>query len=256
MLPLWPETIYVGLFPGHCWLQRGRKATAQDFPSSSGFDPADLLLTLERMLSEQTEPLHKGSRLVITVSDGIASITPLAWQEDLRRPAEIESYARIFYEKLGMTVSDDWVMRAEFRHFGGMGLAYALPRDWLKALLELIGAKGLRLLEVMPLSATAFYKQRFKNMSDCSLLLLQEMNRTSAMIYGKDGLCGYDVEPLSRSANETRLRLLRRVGADHRNIARVSCWSTDASESIPPAGIIATSFPDAKSTCLKRDTWK
>jgi hypothetical protein len=256
VLPLWPETIYVGLFPGHCWLQRGRKALVQEFTSSSMFDPSDLLRTLEKILVGQAKPLRKGSRLVITVSDSLASIAPLPWQEDLRRPVEIESYARICFEKLGMTVADDWVMRAEFRHFGGMGLAYALPRVWLEALLELVATIGLRVIEVLPISAAAFYKQELKKKNGTSVLLLQEMNRISAIIYDRDGLRDYDVEPFARSIHETRLRLLRRVGTAHANIARVSCWSTDASETIPPAEIIASNFPDAESTYVKRDTWK
>lgn len=254
MSPLWPETIYVGLFPGHCWLQRG-KAAPQEFPSPLGSDPTALLQALETMLSEQAKPLRKGSRLQITVSDSIASIATMPWQEALRRPVEIDSYASICFEKLGMTVGADWVMRAEFRHFGGVGLAYALPRDWLEALIALVQSKGLGLRSVQPLSAAAYCKQRFKNKTGSTLLLMQEVNRSSAMVYGKDGLLGYDVEPIARSINETQRRLLRRVGSGFSDIARVVCWSTDVSETAMPNDIVKACFLEIEPVRLSHDFW-
>lgn len=255
MSPLWPETYYAGLFPGHCWLQRGRKAPPQALQSAPTFDPLALLRALEQMLDEQTKSARKGSRVVITVSDSMATTVPMPWQEALSRPAEIDSYAQICFEKAGMSIDADWVMRAEFRHFGGMGLAYALPRAWLEELLTLTQAKGLRLTAVLPLSAAAYCRQRFRNKKGSTLLLLQEAHRSSAMVYGKEGLLGYDVEPLTRSLDETRLRLLRRVASGYADIARVACWSSDASEPEPSKAIIARCWPDAEAECLQHDAW-
>jgi len=253
--PLWPETIYAGLFPGHCRLQRGRKSALQTFPTPTTENAAVLLPTLEKMLDEQTRPVRKGSRLILTVSDDIAAVALMPWQEALRQAAEIDSYATICFEKLGMTIDNDWVMRAEFRQYGGMGLAYALPRAWLEALIAVVQARGLRLTAVLPLSAAAYYRARFKNRAGSTLLLLEEANRIGAMIYSKAGLLGHDVEPYTRSLNDTRLRLLRRIGSGYTDIAGVACWSTDAAQLTPPSEMISACFPEVQAVQLKHDAW-
>jgi hypothetical protein len=255
VLPLWPETLYVGLFPGQCTLQRGRKAPVLAWSMPTIFDITDILQTLERVLDEQDQPVRKGARLVVTVSDSIAAIAPLPWQEALTRPAEIDSYAHICFEKLGIAIDESWVMRAEFRHFGGVGLAYALPRNWVNALVALADAKGMQLAAVLPLSATVYCKQRIDRKSGTTLLLLQEANRMSAMIYSKEGLLGYDVEPYARSRDDTMLRLLRRIASGYANVTRVSCWSTNVAQSTAPTEIIAACFPECVSDSLPHDSW-
>lgn len=255
MSPLWPETIYAGLFPGQCWLQRGRKAPAQDTQSAS--DPMAWLQALDAMLAEQAKPIRRGSRLVLTVSDSIASIASLPWQEQLSRPAEVDSYAHICFEKRGVTIDEHAVMRAEFRHFGGMGLAYALPRAWLEALLALTETKGLRLVSVLPVSAAAYCHQRLTSKAGSTLLILQEAHRCSAIIVDKSGLLGYDVEPQTRSPQETQRRLLRRVGSGDAGIARVVFWSSDALQPGPQTlkERISDCLPDVEPVCLQRDVW-
>jgi hypothetical protein len=255
VLPLLPETLYVGLFSGHCTLQRGRKAPVLAWATPTTLDLAAILQTVEKVLEEQERPVRKGARLVVTVSDSIAAIAPLPWQTTLTRPAEIDSYARICYEKLGMTIDESWVMRAEFRHFGGVGLAYALPRVWVDALAALAHAKGLQLITVLPLSAAAYCKQRVSRKAGTTLLLLQEANRMSAMTYNKDGLLGYDVEPYTRSRDETLVRLLRRMASVYTNVTRVSSWSTDVAQSTVPTEIISASFPECASDSLPHDSW-
>lgn len=254
MSPLWPESIYVGLFPGHCWLQRAGLAE-HSFIIPEFFEPAALLLGLEKMLDEQSRPVRKGSRLALTISDSIASITTLPWQEELRRPAELDSYARICFDKLGIALGEDWVLHTEFRHYGGMGLAYAVPRAWLETLVEIIRARGLRLISALPLSAAAYSRQRFDGPGAPALLLLQERNRSSALIFNNKGLAGYDVEPYARSAQDTRMRLLNRVGSGHEKISQVACWSYDRSESDPSINLIPKSLTDAKLFHLKRNAW-
>ena len=75
------------------------------------------------------------------------------------------------------------------------------------------------------------------------------------MVYGKNGLQGYDVEPYSRSVADTLLRLLRRVGSGYGDIARVTCWSTDVAQTKPPVDVISTCFPNMPSDCLPYHAW-
>jgi hypothetical protein len=252
--PLWPETIHIGLFPGDCWLHR-RATTAQPFQAPEFCEPQSLLQALEKMLDEQGASLRKGSRLALTVSDSLAAIATLPWQQELRRDDEIASYARICFEKLGMELEDDCVMRAEFRQYGGTGLAYALPRAWMEGLLALIEGRGLRLAAVLPISAAAYCQQRFREREGRTLLLLQERNRTSAMIYEKSGLLDYDVEPVVGSIDDTRKRLLNRIGSRYDNIARVATWSTALTETVPDAQTIAVGLAEAELRHLERAVW-
>ncbi len=255
MSRLWPETVYIGLFPGYCWLRRERVAAEQSVESATSLESAAMLHTLEKMLDEQSNPVQKGSRLVLTVSDSLGAIATLPWQEELTRPTEIEGYAQVCFEKLGVTLGDNWVMHTEFRNYGGTGLAYALPREWLEALLELLNARGLRLTAVLPVSAAAYCKQRFGRGDGRTLLLLQELNRASVIIYGSMGLLGYDVEPVTSSLEQTRMRLLNRVASAYNDITRVTYWSVDQSESQPPVAPAPACFPEVELCHLKRDAW-
>jgi hypothetical protein len=254
---LWPETIHAGLFPGHCWLQRGRQETGPLQPLAS-VEPADLLHTLEAMLDEQSPLLRKGSRLVLTVSDSIAAIATLPWQAELQRPAEIESYAQVCFEKLGVTIGDNWVMQTEFRFYGGIGLAYALPREWMERLMEVIRARGHHLTAVLPISAVAYCNGHLGDRNGPTLLLLQEANRFSAMIYGKAGLLDYDVEPSTSSAEQARLRLLSRVASSYDNIVRIAYWSAETPDPESPelpANFVPAYLSKAELVRLKRDAW-
>lgn len=255
MSRLLPETLYCGLFPGHCWLQRKGAATAQSFPLEPSVNGADLLLALESMLESQSATLRKGTRLAVTVSDTVAAVTALPWQEALREPEELNSYARICFEKTGLMVDDSWVMHTEFRTYGAMGLAYALPQEWMTELDRLVNTKGLRLTTVLPVSAAAYCAQPPYRLDGVALVLLQEATRCSALMYSKEGLLGLDVEPVIRSAQESGMRLLKRTAAYPDRIAAVTHWSPAPPELTQSPDFIADCLPDAVLHRVARGAW-
>ena len=153
---LWPDTVHVGLFPGASWLKTKRTKGIQPFSDAQAHDPGALLGDLETALDALTEKLCKGSNIVVTVSDSIAAVTTMPWQSALSRTDELKNYARICFEKLGMEIDDGWTMHAEFRDYGAMGLAYALPNAWLVELIEMLKARDLKLQNVLPASARIY----------------------------------------------------------------------------------------------------
>jgi hypothetical protein len=251
----WPETLSAGLFPGHCWLQGRRAAIGNSHWCAPAIDSATLLRAMETMLDERAGALRKGGQLTLVVSDSIAAITMLPWQEALQRPAELESYARICLEKQGVRVDGSWVLRTAFRQFRGAGIAFALSRDWLTELVELVTARRLQLKAVLPITAAAYVGHHFSRRGVQTLLLLREAIRTSALIYGGEKLLGRDVEPVTAAGQESGVRLLRRIAASHENIARVIDWSTEPPEQACVAKFISLCLPKAEICLVNRGAW-
>lgn len=253
MSRLWPETFRAGLFPGQCWLQRGRvvKAVACDISR----DPQVLLEALGVMLANEGNTLRSGGKADVMVSDGIAAIALLPWQEQLHRPAELERYAIACFDKLGMKIDDTWIMHVEFPRYREAGLAYAVPRAWLVSLIELLEGKGMRLRTIMPVTAAAFYSKTGRPRDDKTLALLCEAGHVAALMQGREGLCGYDVEPVTGSAHDAAGRLLNRVAVHHDNLKRVSLWSPMPPEQSISAEFVTTRLPGVTVQTLERNTW-
>ncbi|HYD78909.1 MAG TPA: hypothetical protein VEC06_03795 [Paucimonas sp.] len=255
MSRLWPETVAVGLFPGLCWLRRRRGAAAQEFRFEAAADPYALLPALEATLEEQAKTLRKGTRVAVTVSDSAAAIAMIPWQDALHRQEELQAYAKVFFERNGVAIGDDWVLHVEFRQYGAAGLAYAVPLKWLTRLVDMLKTKGLRLAGVLPATAASYCRPRPASKEGRTLIILREAFHDSALVYGKEGLLGYDVEPVVGAARESCARLLKRVGARHEGIKNVFHWSPEAPEAAPSASIIADCLPGAAAHLLARDAW-
>jgi hypothetical protein len=210
---------------------------------------------MEAMLNEHAVVLRKGSRISLTVSDSVAAIATLPWLDALHRQTELENYARICFEKQGVVVDDNWVLRVAIRRYRSMGIAYAIPRDWLAELVQLTGAKGLRLTTVLPISAAAYFGTRAYRGGGLTLQLLREENRASALIYDGAHLVGCDVEAVTASANESGVRLLRRIGASHGKITRVVDWSSEPHEHAKVANFISLCLPEAETSLLHHGAW-
>lgn len=253
---LWPETIRIGLFPGHCWLQRGRGdagLTSVALPSSA--QPQELLAALSTMLSGQTPALRKGSRLQILVSDGMAAVVALPWQEHLSGEQEMALYAQACFEKQGMPVDADWTMQAGFRDHRAAGIAYALPEAWLRELLALLATRGLKLGSVLPVAASAYWRRARLPKIGQALLLLREPRRVTAMLYDASGWLGVDVEPVTSNETVSCTRLLRRVTATHSAINRVAQWDAAASADVAMSAVITMCLPEAELHQLDRSVW-
>lgn len=210
---LFPNIAVAGLFADHCWLQGRQAAVAHSIRPEALNDSMALLLQLEILLDERKKYLRKGTRLALTVSDSLAAFTMLPWQEALQRPAELASYAHIFFERQGLKLDSSWVLHTEFNRYGANGIAYALRHDWLQKLEEIVFSRNLRLISVLPVSAAAFCQQPKHKKSGNSLLLLSEQQSMTALRFNVQGLQSHDVEPVIGSEQSSGKRLLRRLAS-------------------------------------------
>lgn len=255
MLRLWPETIYVGLFPGQCWLQSKRIEAEPSLRLGQSTDPQTLLHALESMLDDPAYALRKGSRLAISVSDSVAAVISLPWQEALQSPEELHSYAQACFEKQGVKIDEKWVMRTEFRRHRSTGMAYALPQAWLTALTKLIDARGLQLTRVLPVSAAAYCAQPLKQNECRTLVLLQETQRISALVYAGKEFLGRDIEPVTTSIETSAVRLLLRLSVCYDDIRSVQVWSAELAGQIQPADYIFTCLGKVEVHNISRGAW-
>lgn len=257
MLRLWPETIHIGLFPGQCWSHRDATETTESLRLASSRDPQELLRALEIILDDPENHIRKDSRLIITVSDSLGSITTLPWQDALTGSRELQNYAKAYFARQGVVVDDDWILATDFGKFKGMGIAYILPRQFVKELVELIEKRGLRLTAILPISALIYsrFKPQLKIKEASALLLVREKLRTSALIYNAKGWCAYDVEPVTTSAQEPGLRLLSRINARFGEINSITCWTPELPEQTPAIDFIHALLPDVLLRNLTRAAW-
>lgn len=255
MSPLWPERISAGLFPGRFWLEGRRAAVQHSLRSAPLPGTAPLSHGLEALLDERADAIRKGSRIALTVSDGVAAVIALPWQDDLHGTDELEAYARICFEKQGLKIDEGWIIRTVFRHYRATGIAYALPRAWLTDLLQLLGGRGLKLTGVLPVTAAAFCGQRIDRGGGRTLLLLREETRISALIYGLGKLQGYDVEPATTSGRDAGLRLLRRISGGNGDIARLLEWSSESPAQAKPEHGASLCLPGTEVRALPRTIW-
>ncbi|MDQ1813297.1 hypothetical protein RBA41_08275 [Massilia sp. CCM 9210] len=255
MSPLWPKKLSAGLFPGHCWIGDAVHADAVADERQDAQDPEALLASFDSLLLAQTAMLAKGGDVTLVVSDSVAMIATLPWRDALLAQDEVNAYARICFEQQGIDMDERWVMHAAFLTFRGAGLAYALPRQWLDKLVSLLGARGLRLARVLPLSALAYSRQcRFPS-SGQAVILLREAERASALVYDKTGLRGIDAEALVGNAELSGARLLRRIGIHHPDIRTVWDWPVSMSVPVAVPDYIATCLPAAVVHPVPRHTW-
>lgn len=224
MLRLWPEEIHIGLFSRHCWVQLRRGVAPQAVRLDA--QPAQPLLhVLETILSDPAIGIPKGARIAITVSDAVAAIIALPWQDGLRGADELNRYAEVCLDKAGYAVGSEWLLRSEFRHFGASGLGYGLRREWLGSVELLCTQRGLRLTRVLPASAAAYCMARRPRPGQRSVMLLCEVERSSALVFDHIGLLGYDVESSTAATQSGAPRLLRRIRTFYDQPAELNHWS-------------------------------
>jgi hypothetical protein len=252
--PLWPETVLVGLFPGHCWLDRpGAEKVFVPIGPGEDFAP-QMLQELDALLESQLAKLEKGTRFSLTVSDSFSLLACLPWHAQLTSSGELHGYAAACIEKQGVDVGTGWTLHAEFRMHGGQGLAHAFPTAWLQALDALFKRRNMNLVDVLPVSARAYWKGIKSTRKAQELILLSEPERLSALIYDATGLVAMDVEPRAGQPEESGRRLLRRVAAFHESISKIQVWSTD----LKPGNLsphTSESFPSIEITTLTRAVW-
>ncbi len=251
-----PDTVFVGLFAEHCWLQGRRTALAHSLIPEVDADASVLLPALESMLDANKKQLRKGTRLVLTVSDSLAAFTMLPWQDALQRPEELESYAQVFFERQGVKLDADWIMRTEFIRFGANGVAYAFRRSWIQQLEEVIRARNLQLYSVLPISAAAYCRQPRLGKNGKSLVLLREKHRVTSLYFNPEGLQSCDIEPVVASEAHSGTRLLRRQVSTQQNVGVAGVWSPLPVEQRGKSDFIEASLPGIRLENLPHGSWR
>jgi len=244
---LWPERLNIGLFPGQSWMERDAVVTPHD--------AADLLDALESILSAQAKPLRKGSRVQLLISDSVAFVMPLAWQELLTSPDELRTYARAAFEQRGAPVDEGWIVQTGFRHFRAMGIAYAVRRQWMERAFELLAAKGLQLSSVLPVSAAAYWRLAGAAQAK-QIVLLREPARLTAIAGQGARFLDLDVQPVAGSLEQAATRLLKRVAVAQGDVQQVSVWHAEPECSVSMDSIISACLPNAASVRLPLCAWR
>lgn len=253
MLRLWHERVVGGLFPDQCWL-RVRRNDAVVQPGDARADAQGMLRRFDALLAQHATPSWRGNKVSLTVSDTVAAILPLPWQERLIRPAEIDAYARALFERTGQALDGSWALRSHFRHYRAMGLAYAVPKAWLGQLDELISAHGMRLDSILPVSAAAFGMCQRPRHPKTTAIFLREATRTSALVHDASGLIAYAVEPATSTHQDAAARLLARIGGTH-DVAAVGAWPPSEADDTAWPALVARFAPAAACARIPLNAW-
>ncbi|HEY8023547.1 MAG TPA: hypothetical protein VIF60_03205 [Burkholderiaceae bacterium] len=219
-------------------------------------------MALSALLAQQTPPLKKGAKITLTVSDTVAAITTLPWQEGLRKEDELHSYAQVYFEKLGIKIDHQWVLHVEFRHYGATGLAYAFPKSWLETIVAVADEKKVDIETILPISAAACSRVKLSSKSGLFLLLLHEKTHLAALVYRDGNLIARDVEPIAQFADESCNRLMLRVKGAHEGahesagniMDEIAYWSYNLQA--PPAALVESIFPGVKIVAVGYRDWE
>lgn len=258
MLRLWPDLVRIGLFPGSCWLDAPQESIAGSAEATDPAAPAaslPLVSDLNALLDQLGPRLKSGSRITLTVSDSVAAIVAMPWQEQLQQHTEIAHYARICFEAQGRPLNDDWVMSHALREYRALGLAYAFPREWLATVEATIVARKLVLASVLPLSVAAYSYLKGLVRGRRRLVLLREPRRAVALVYSGRTLLSYDTEPGTSDRPQPLQRLLHRVHGYHAEIDAVLDWSTEVGDPVAATSLITACYPRSRLEAVSRRLW-
>jgi hypothetical protein len=252
VLRLWPDTLHVGLFVGHGWVQRG-KEPLRPLPAASDGSPLTMLAAL---LEELKGKLAPRTRVVLTVSDSLAAITTLPWHPQLQQDEELHRFAQLCFEQQGREVDASWAMHAAYRHFGAAGMAWALPRTWLLEAERIVVASGARLVRVQPATAAACQLGGRQRGDAIGIFLLRETTRCTALRFDRHGFVSLDVEPVTTQAEGAVSRILRRVAGGSTAVSSVACWDAGLSDEETReriVALVARELPDVAVSYLTHE---
>jgi hypothetical protein len=253
VLRLLPKRLHAGLFQDMCWL-RAEKGQAVSMAHVEYGNTDAMLKAWEEILRQQIASGKRNSTISLTVSDSLASIVSLPWQDELRKPAEFSAYARAMFHKAGLTLDPTWAMQSYFRHFRAKGIAYALPIALLEQLENIARKSGCRLDSVLPVSAAAYSLHKRRTRTGITVVLLREASRTSALVYDRNGCIDYSLEPGVLGRPLSTIRLLNRLNSIYA-ITEVADWAFDFADNADVAGIVAECLPDAEYSRIVSDIW-
>lgn len=251
MLRLWPKSVKVALLAGPCWVKHG--GTVSAVPVNADADSPSAML---REVLQQLKPAtRQGALLDIVLPDQAASISALTWQHNLHNSSEVREYARLGFERDGHPLAAGKLLHAEFRHYLGMGLAYAVPADTLASLAETAISAGMRLRSAMPVSAWCYF-QKTKAASKHQYLHLQlESDRITAMLYESRRMVRFDVEPVTASVTLATRRQLLRMLAMESGIRQGRLVALDDDKAAEVMPMLAEEFSELAFSHISAKEW-
>lgn len=245
MLRLWPEQLTAGLFPGHCWLRRRGQETVH---AAANEDVPHVLTAALETLFAQAAPT-RGAVLDLIVGDGPARIASLPWQARLQSKQEWQAYALATFDAAGTPLDGSWVCTPAMQRYGELGLAVALPSDWLQALEHTARLHGVRLRSVVPLSLAAYRAPRQGRAKGQRWLLLQEERRAALWCFDGGRSIAYDTQPVAGPQGLRQLLQRRLLVAEP---AHIAVWRVGSAPDMQPLAAMAPGVP---ADVLPADYW-
>jgi hypothetical protein len=235
---LWPERLVAVIHPDAYQLyDAGGKALGHCLPAAS----VDFSLTKAlELLFDEYSPDGRAD-LDLVVSDSLARLIPLPWQDSLKGDEQHEAYARACLDQAGFDLDGEWLVHAAYRHFRGIGLGFALPRSLVFEAKNHLIERQIHLRSMMPMSAHAYWRSANGSRANHTLLLLSERSRLSALLFDGRKCTGIEVQPMGTDLSDAARRLGHVVNLILPSISRVYFWSPGASEQ--KAELIKSRFP-------------
>lgn len=211
------------MFPDRAWLYVGKQLLEQP-AGLVGVDGAGPYDAAAALLGQRPAGAWKRVGLDLLLSDEMARVVTLPWQDGLRTTEQQLRYAEACLEDAGV-YGAGWTVQYGYRRYGRGGIAFAVQTDTLMQLADLAAAHQLRLRSVLPSAAAAYWRHALAGGGE-TLLVLSEARRVSALRFAGGGLLGLDVQPVMDSTEIALRRLLRRAQLQGDGLATISCWST------------------------------
>lgn len=257
MLLLSRKKIHIGLCCGKCWLKVGDFQIERVTEIDNGVDIASLqnffVQALTSMLVEAKEKIKAGSLVQITVSDRLAMIATLRWQDTAMSRGELENFSIFWLAKCGMKIDESHLLFADYPRYRSIGIAYALPKVLVESVAEVLINNNLKLARVLPVSATVFFSDQFRKVYPSSVTVCEETHALSAWVSDHESEIHYEVEPVTATPNQAMDRLLARVCVRYSEFERIDYWSLSSHQDIRG---LRDRFPFVKLVnVLERECW-
>ncbi len=252
-----PKKIHVGLCCGKCWLKVGElqveRATEIDVNVDLKALQDFFVQALNSMLAEVKGKIKPRSSVSITVSDRLAMISTLPWQDIAMSRSELESFAVFWLAKFGMKVDESQLLFADYPRYQAVGMAYALPKAFIETLASTMDSAQLKLERVIPISAEVFFSNYFKKMRSSTIVVCEETHSLSAWIFDQDGKVHYEIEPVTATQDQAIKRLSSRISLRYTELENLDFWGV-AKDRVPSE--MRDHFPLVKSVNkLERECW-
>lgn len=223
MLRLLPDAICVGIFPRNSWWRSGSKTP--NFVATPSVLVGEMLPSiLNEMLAAWKAGGGSWGTINVVVSDTLAAVVPMPWQDALRRDSEIRAYGDACLEAGGLKLDSGSLTHAEFASFGATGIAYSLRTVLLNGLVEAASGWGLRTKNIVPVSSYAFFNFKRGQASRAKILTVEEPTLLHGLIIDNGAIVGMDVEPLVGDKVAAVRRLMARYFCQPEEVGDVVRW--------------------------------